>query len=316
MAEALAGFVARRRPDWTALEALLARQKTGSLTLADVSELDRLYRRASADLAAAQLAYANTDVHRFLNQLTATAWRSIYVPRPSRLSDLREFYARTFPSLVREALPLIQVSAALMALGVLLGAITVWLHPEGTQLLVLPEIRGWLARREMWTDGVLGVETPQQLALGIFVNNLRVTLIAFLLGISAGLGTVFVVFQNGMLIGAIVAASARVGLGWNIVTFMSAHGPIELSLICITAGAGLGMGRALIAPGERSRRVALAEAAQKGVRILFGAAPFMVAIGIVEGFVSPGAYFPSALKFALGGATFFAFWRWLLRSGR
>lgn len=316
MAEALAGFVARRRPDWTALESLLARQKAGTLTLADVSELDRLYRRASADLAAAQAAYANTDVHRFLNQLTATAWRSIYKPRASRFGDLRTFYAHTFPALIREALPLIQVSAALMALGVVLGAVTVWLHPEGAQMLVPADMRSWIARRELWTDGVLGVETPQQLALGIFVNNLRVTLIAFLLGIAAGLGTVFVVFQNGLLVGAVVAACARGGIGWNIVTFMSAHGPIELSLICITAGAGLGMGRALVAPGEGSRRAALADAAQKGVRILFGAAPFMVAIGIVEGFVSPGAYFPSALKFTLGAASFFAFWRWLLRSGR
>lgn len=316
MAEALAGFVARRRPDWTALESLLARQKSGTLTLADVSELDRLYRRASADLAAAQAAYANTDVHRFLNQLTATAWRSIYQPRARRFGALRAFYAHTFPSLVREALPLIQVSAALLVLGVVLGAVTVWLHPEGAQVLVPADIRGWVARRELWTDGVLGVETPQQLALGIFVNNLRVTLIAFLLGITAGLGTVFVVFQNGLLVGAVVAACARGGIGWNIVTFMAAHGPIELSLICITAGAGLGMGRALVAPGEGSRRAALAEAAQKGVRMAIGAAPFMVMIGVVEGFVSPGAYFPSALKFALGAASFLAFWRWLLRSGR
>lgn len=314
MAEALPTFVARRRPDWTALEALLARQKTNALTLADVAEIDRLYRRATADLAAAQAAYANTDVHRFLNQLCATAWRSIYKPRGSRFEDLRTFYSRTFPSLVVEMLPLVQVAAALLAVGVLLGATTVLLHPEGAQLLVPAQLRSFIADRSLWTDHVLGSSTPQALALDIFVNNLRVTLVAFVFGITAGIGTLYVVFQNGLLIGAIVAACARGGIGWNILAFMSAHGPIELSLICITAGAGLGMGRAIVAPGERSRRSALAEAAQKGVRVLLGCAPFMVAIGIVEGFVSPGGYFPTPLKVAVGAATFFAFWRWLLRS--
>lgn len=314
--EALPAFVARRRPDWTALELLLAKHKAASLRLDDVTELDRLYRRASADLATAQAAYAGTDVHRFLNQLCASAWASIYRPRGRRLEALRTFYGHTFPRLVVELLPQVRLAAALLGLGAVLGALAVWLHPEGAQALLPAELRDFIARRELWTDGVLGVATPSEVASGIFVNNLRVTLVAFVLGVTAGLGTAAVVFQNGLFMGAVVAACARAGLGWNIVTFMSAHGPVELSLICVTAAAGLAMGRALIDPGERSRRVALSAAAQRGVRVLLGCAPFVVAIGIVEGFVSPGAYFPSALKVAVGAATGLAFWRWIFRSGR
>ena len=97
---------------------------------------------------------------------------------------------------------------------------------------------------------------------------------------------------------------------------MSAHGPVELSLICLSAAAGLHVGRAMLDPGERSRRVALAQHAQTSLRIVLGLAPFVVLIGIVEGFVSPGPYFPSALKVLTGAVTGFGFWRWLLRSGR
>lgn len=316
MAEALPAFVARRRPDWTALEQLLARQRAATLKLDDVAELDRLYRRASSDLATAQAAYAGTDVHRFLNQLCATAWAAIYRPRGDRLGELRTFYGQTFPQLVRETLPLIQLSALVLALGAVLGAVTVLFHPDGAMYLVPADIRGWIARHELWTDGVLGVSTPGSLAVGIFLNNVRVMLVSFIAGISAGVLTLATVLYNGLFTGAVVAACFRGDLGWNIVTFMSAHGPVELSLICIAAGAGLRMGRAVIDPGERSRRAALAMETPRALRLMLGAAPFMVAIGIVEGFVSPGAYFPTALKVLTGAATFYGFWRWLLRPSR
>ncbi len=316
MAEALPAFVARRRPEWTALEHLLTRAKAASLTLNDVAELDRLYRRASADLATSQKHYAQTEVHRFLNQLCASAWSSIYQARGGRWESLKSFYTHTFPRLVVETLPLTQLSAALLMLGAALGALTVWLHPDGAQLLVPAEIRGWIARRELWTDGVLGVETPGTLAFEIFINNLRVTLMAFALGITAGIGTVAITIYNGLFLGAVVAACFRGDLGWNILTFMAAHGPVELSIICIASGAGLHLGRALIDPGERARRTALAQHAQTSLKLVLGCAPFVVAIGVVEGFVSPGAYFPSALKLLVGAATGFGFWRWMLRSGR
>ena len=103
------------------------------------------------------------------------------------------------------------------------------------------------------------------------------------------------------------------GVGPNIFSFIAAHGPIELSLICIAGGAGLHLGRALIEPGEHSRAVALRANAQVSVQLLLGAAPFMVAIGVVEGFVSPGPYFPWPLKLAVGLLSGLGFWRWLLK---
>lgn len=313
MSEALPDFVSRRRPVWAELESLLARR---TLTLDEVTRLDALYRRATNDLALAQRRYAGTDVHRFLNQLCASARRSIYRPHGSTLEALRAFYARTLPRMVRETLPLTQLSAALLLLGVVLGAVAVALHPDGELLLVPAEIRGWISRHELWSEGILSVETPGSMALAIFLNNLRVAFSAALLGITAGLGTVIVLFHNGVFLGAVVTACFRGGLGWNIITFMSAHGPVELSLICLCSGAGLHVGRALLDPGERSRRVALAQHGQTAMRMVIGLAPFVVLIGIVEGFISPGPYFPTALKLLTGAATGFGFWRWLLRSGR
>ena len=79
MTSSLPAFVGRRRPDWDALGALLARQRAGTLRLEDLRSLDVLYRRAAADLAHAQTFHAGTDVHRFLNQLCAQAYAVIYL---------------------------------------------------------------------------------------------------------------------------------------------------------------------------------------------------------------------------------------------
>lgn len=316
MAEPLPAFVARRRPDWTRLEAMLTQQRTGSLSLADVATIDSLYRRASADLAFAQSAYAGTDVLRFLNQLCARAYGSIYRPPAARLESIRTFYTQTFPRLVRETLQMTQLAAALLVFGLVIGAVTVFLHPDGARLLVPADLRQIIGRGEVWTDSVLGSSTPTELAVAIFLNNLRVMILAFAAGVTAGVGTVLIVLGNGVSFGATVAACVQGGVGPNILSFVSAHGPVELSLICLSAGAGLHLGRAMIDPGERSRAVAIREHAQVAVQIVLGCAPFMVAIGIVEGFVSPGAFFPWPLKVAVGALSGFGLWRWLLRSGR
>lgn len=313
MAEPLAAFVARRRPDWQALEALLAPGRP--LALADVTTLDGLYRRASADLALAQRHYAGTDVVRFLSQLCARAYRDIYRPRGHRGEALRAFYAVTFPALVRRTGASIAFAAGLVALGVALGAVTVWLHPDGARLLLDAELRGWIERRELWTDSALASRTPVELAALIFTNNLRVAIAAFALGITAGLGTAATALYNGVHLGAVLAACAQQGVASNLLEFMAAHGPVELSIICIAAGAGLHVGQAVLDPGEASRAAALRTHAREGVQLVLGCAPFLVAIGVVEGFVSPGDLFPWPLKVLAGLVTGVAFWRWLLRGG-
>src|SRR5687767_12688967 len=100
MAEPLSSFVQRRRPDWDALERLLDARRTGTAqSLSELAELDRLYRKASADLARAQSFYPGTDVARFLTALVARGYGSIYRPRPDRWAQIRSFYRTELPRL-------------------------------------------------------------------------------------------------------------------------------------------------------------------------------------------------------------------------
>ncbi|AEI66555.1 stage II sporulation protein M [Corallococcus macrosporus] len=316
MATPLPAYVARRRADWDALQALLAKQRSGTLKLEELRTLDTLYRRASADLAHAQTFYAGTDAHRFLNQLCGQAYASIYQPPRERWPALRHFFRREFPATLRRERGFVGASAALFFLGILLGALVVLWEPRGAELLVPSGVRHYVAQGRMWTDDLLSVAPPNSVASGIATNNLTVTIATFALGLTFGLGTLFILVNNGVHIGAITALCAREGMLGGMLDFIAAHGPVELSIIIIAGGAGLMVGQALIDPGELPRGQALAVRGREAVKLVLGCAPFLALIGVVEGYVSPGDLFPTWVKAALGLALGALFWGYLLRAGR
>lgn len=316
MAEPLPAFVARRRPDWEELQRLLAGHRARSLRLAQIQVLDRLYRRASADLAHAQAFYPGTDVARFLNQLCASTYATIYQPPRERAAALRAFFLRDFPATVRAEGRFIVVSAAILVLGILLGALVVVFEPRGAELLVPPGVRAAVAERRMWTDALLSAVPPGVSASAIATNNLTVTIVAFASGILLGLGPPFILAMNGISLGAITALCVREGMGAPLFAFIGAHGPIELSIIAIAGGAGLMVGHALIDPGELPREQALRRRGVRAVRLVLGCAPFLVAAGALEGFVDPGDLFPAPLKIGLGLVLAALFWGYLLLAGR
>jgi uncharacterized membrane protein SpoIIM required for sporulation len=316
MAASLPAFVERRRPDWETLRELLARQRTGTLRLEDLRSLDVLYRRAAADLAHAQTFHAGTDVHRFLNQLCAQAYATIYQPPRERWATLLGFFRHELPRALRAHGAYVATSAGLFLLGLLLGAGVVLLEPRGAELLVPDNLRGFIARREMWTDGILSVAPPSAVASGIATNNLTVTIVTFASGLLFGLGTVLVMLNNGVHLGSVAALCVREGMGPKLFDFIAAHGPVELSIIVIAGGAGLRVGSALVDPGELPRAQALVLRGRESVKLVLGCAPFLALIAGVEGFVSPGDFFSSGVKALLGLALGALFWGYLLRAGR
>lgn len=316
LAESIQTFVARRKSDWTDLQTLVERQRTGILRLDELRRLDALYRRATGDLAYAQSFCAGTDVHRFLNQLCGTAYSSIYRPVADRVAALKRFYAAGFPATLRAERAYVGASAAIFCLGLLLGAMVVLLEPRGAELLVPAALRQYIAEKRMWTNDLLTIAPPNLVASAIATNNLTVTIVAFASGILGGIGTLFTLVNNGVQIGAIGALCLREGMGMPLFSFTGAHGPVELSIIVISGAAGLMVGQALIDPGEVPRLQRLKQRSVRGVKLVLGCAPFLAFIGVVEGFVSPGNLFPGPAKIALGALLGAAFWGYLFLGGR
>jgi uncharacterized membrane protein SpoIIM required for sporulation len=313
--EPIAAFAARRRPDWDALAQLLRKLDARRLELAEVEALDRLYRRAASDLARAQRDYAGTEVQRALNALCARAYARIYRTPRDRGAALRRFYRVELPALVQAERRFVLASAALLLLGVAVGALAVMAQPPGAETLVPEAVRQSVDEGEMWTD-VLSLSPPEAVASRIATNNLAVVVATFAGGLLFGLGTGATLLFNGALLGAVGVYCARHGMLGRLLLFIGAHGPVELSVIVLAGAAGLMLANALLDPGDLPRGAHLQARGRRGAALVLGCAPFLALIGLVEGYVSPAPFLPGWAKVAAGAALGAALWGYLLLGGR
>jgi len=292
-----------RRLDWDHLSALLERSKGGVKHLSpdDIRLMGNLYRSVTSDLALAQRDFPQHRVTRYLNQLVAKSHAVIYHGEPLAARRIVRYVTVDFPQLYRATFPFIGTALLLFMIPALLvGLISyfqpnaaIWLLPEGVQSLI-PSIE----RQELWTD--IPVDERPYASSFIMTNNIQVSFLAFAGGMTAGLLTIYVLINNGLLLGGLTGLTAHYGVGFELWTFVIGHGVIELSTIFIAGGSGLMLGWAIIHPGLLRRRDALAMAVRKAVVLICGCVPLLVIAGLIEGFISPNEMIPWPVKWAVG----------------
>jgi uncharacterized membrane protein SpoIIM required for sporulation len=146
----------------------------------------------------------------------------------------------------------------------------------------------------------------------IMTNNLTVSFIAFAGGILFGLGAVYSMFFNGLLLGVIGTACQQHGMSMDLWSFVAPHGSLELPSIVFAGAAGLRLGHGVLFPGLYRRRDSIAQAGVEASRLVAGIIPLLVVAGTLEGFFSPSNAHVW-LKFTVGGTLFTLLLLWLFR---
>ena len=308
-------FVEDRRARWARLENLIseANGRVERLAPSDVLELGRLYRSASSDLAVARRDFALDAATERLNDLVATAHALVYSEAPTSGRRLRRFFLHELPSSVRANSRFTAVSLAAFAIPLLATFAIGLLLPEIAATALPPETRQHLAERRLWTDIPEGYR-PLVGPL-IIVNNVRVAVAAFAGGLTAGALTLYLLVANGAFLGTVLAVVQGYGLSGGLLTFTAAHGPLEISCIVLSGGAGLRLAWALLRPGDSSRRDALRLAGAQAIRVMFLVIPALGVAGILEAFLSPSDA-PIALKVTVGVVVGLALWSYIFLVGR
>jgi uncharacterized membrane protein SpoIIM required for sporulation len=306
-------FVADRSPAWNRLEEL-ARQSRRSperLGPAGVRELGFRYRATVADLAFARRRFSGDPIVRRLEGLVTEARHLVYDSEPRR-GALRAFVSHGYWRRIRERPVPLLVAVLFLFAPALLAGTWAWRDPGAASGLVPSQYQRVTEPRPSGTN--LGVSTSDEAALAsqIFTNNITVTMLAFGGGLLLGLGTVLVLLQNGVLLGAVAGLSIGAGNGRPFFALVTAHGVLELSCICVSAAAGLRIGWAIVDPGYRRRGDALRTEARAAVEMLLGTAPWLVVAGLVEGFVTPAGFaLPIVVTIGLGlGALYWGLVLW------
>jgi uncharacterized membrane protein SpoIIM required for sporulation len=228
------------------------------------------------------------------------------------LSHLADLYHLEVPSLMRNMKNALLGAFALFVAGIAAGWLLVGAYPELAGLFASQEMIEQVQGGKLWTDGLLNVAPSSVLSAGIAANNITVTLFAFALGAFYGIGTIYIIGMNGLMLGGIFAFTAGYGLDGRLFAFIIGHGVVELSVILIAGAMGLQLGEALIRPGQRNRLQAFQETSISTGKILLAATPFLIFAGLVEGFISPDPRFGLLERAMVGVCSGAVFWLILL----
>ena len=307
-------WIEKRRPYWDRLTALAAQCQHGGvhkLGREELRELALLYRQVANDLSVVrQDATARSTAH-MLNQLLGRTHNIIYSSRKRSFLAVLKFLRKEYPRHFRRLLPYTLTAISLFATGLLLGAILTATRHGFMEAFLGPSMVETIRRHQMWTHSIVGMK-PQE-SSRIMTNNLPVTFLTFAAGITAGLGTGWLMFFNGFLMGVIATACQQAHMSRDLWSFVCPHGSLELPAIFIAGGAGLRLASGMLFPGLYSRRDSIALAGREAVRLLAGIIPMLVIAGIIEGVFSPSDA-PAGLKFAVGAVLFVLLLMWLFSS--
>jgi uncharacterized membrane protein SpoIIM required for sporulation len=300
----LRAWLGRRVDVWAGIEARLQGISHGrGHEVAAANALVDDYRVLARDLSIARRLLPGSRVTRFLESTYRRVHGVLARPAYSLFADLRALLVEEVPAETRRLAPFIGAVTALFVLSGLAGAWLVGSHPELASLF-LPESTIWMVESgRLWTDSIVNVVPSSLVSAEIIANNVTVTLFAYCVGVIFGLGTFYIIALNGLMIGGIFAFTHHHGLAFRLFEFVSAHGPVELSTICLAGAAGVVVGDALVRPRGRSRAESFRQAVSRTSRYMIFCAILLVGAGLIEGFISAEPGYPFASRAVIGAAS-------------
>lgn len=296
-------WLERRRPYWEQLQALLARCGSGpsALSRSELRDLSLLYRQVAADLSVLRQDLSGQLYARHLNQLLIRAHNIIYIGRRGNAMGALRSFVRIYPQIFRRNFSYVLTAVILFVAGGVAGMLLTLYNPSFQLQVLGSDMVRTIEHRQMWTHSVVSIK-PVASSM-IMTNNLTVTFMTFAMGITAGLGTIYLIFFNGLMLGVVGAACWLNQMSLQLWSFVAPHGVLELPAIFIAGGAGLRIAHGLLFPGLLSRKDSLQAAGSEAIQLMIGTIPMLIVAGIIEAFLSPTSV-NVELKFAIAGPLF------------
>lgn len=308
-------FIKENAAAWNMLKEKTVRMRR-SLHRPKKQEIDDyiiLYNTVSNHLAYSRTYYGEGETTVYLNKLLGAAHTVIYAEKRTYAKSFFTFFGSGFPQLFRRYLKFFLIATAVFVLGGVLAyaytAVNIENAAAFTDLNTITQYR----EEGQYDDPNLGMEIYSDIAIG--TNNIRVCILAFVLGFTFGIGTLYVLITNGILIGVIAGIyfhKAQSLFFWSLII---PHGVPELFAIFLSGAAGLIIGYALINPKGLSRKDAFIVAARDAGLLLLGCIPILIIAAFVESFFTP-LDIPYAVKYGFAAAELVVLVLYLCLPGR
>jgi len=267
----------------------------------EVTQLADTYIDVTSDLAFAQTHYPESKITRYLNNLASALHNEIYRSQRYQWSRLITFWTDEVPRTMWEARRELLTSFIIFLASALVGVLSQLFDPEFCRI-ILGDSYVDMTLQNIASGEPMAVyngDPEADMFSSITLNNVKVSFVSFVMGVFTSLGTGFILFQNGVMLGSFQTFFAQHGLLWQSALAVWLHGTLEISAIIVAGAAGIAMGNGWLFPGTYPRLVSFRRGARRGLRIVVGAVPVFVVAAFIESFFTRHTEWSDLLRLSI-----------------
>lgn len=307
-------FLDRNSKKWKEFENLLANESHS-----DPDAIADLYIQLTDDLSYAQTFYPNSSTTDYLNQLSVGIHQQIYKNQKAKKGKFKQFWTTDLPLILFQTRKQLLYSLLIFLVSTLLGVVSTSNDQSFVRAILGDDYVNMTIDNIKKGDAmaVYKQEGQTQMFLGITINNIKVSFMAFVFGIFTAFGTGYVLFNNGIMLGSFTYFFVDNGLFWESTRVIWIHGTLEISAIILAGGAGIVLGNSIIFPGTLPRKTSMQIGVSKGIKIIVGIIPMFIAAGFLEGYVTRHTEMPMWLSwFIIVCSLLFVIWYFIINPKR
>lgn len=291
-------FIDQNKDKWARFEKL---KKDES---ANPDELSDLFVEITEDLSYARTFYPKRSVRVYLNNLAQSVFNSLYKLKKDPFGNFWRFWKIGLPVELYRARKQILAAFIVFIIAVLIGVVSTVDDLEFSRVILgdlyVDMTDDFIASGDPMAVYKQSNEFP--MFISIFINNIRVAFLTFGLGILVCVGTGFILFSNGIMLGTFQTYFHMKGIatGTNLLltSFLTIwiHGTFEILSIVMAGGAGFVAGMSILQPGSYTRIQSFQIGVKRGLKIMLGISPFIFIAAVFEGYVTRHTEMPFALS--------------------
>ncbi|MGH8499884.1 MAG: stage II sporulation protein M [Methylococcales bacterium] len=269
-------------------------------------DIPYLYRQICQHLSLAQSRHYSAHLIDYLNQLVLRGHQHFYQFKGNSRSGFLNFIYYEFPQLIRTRWKLFWFVALLFYAPLIGIGLAIQLAPELVYSVLPPEQVSQYSSMYDPAGEYIGRHRDSDddfRMFGFYIeHNISIGFQTFAGGMLFGLGTLFYLLYNGLVIGAVAGHLTEIGFTKTFFSFAIGHGSFELTAIVISGMAGLNLGAALLRPGQLSRMASLKKASNSSMKMVYGVILMLVIAAFIEAFWSSKRAIDPIAKFQVGAA--------------
>ncbi len=274
-----------------------------------------LFIQLTDDLSYAKTNYPKAKTTKYLNSLAARVHQEIYKNKKEKKSRIITFWKYELPFIFKNSHKQLMYAFIIFMVAMLIGIVSAAYDDNFVRLILGDSYVNMTLDNIDKGDPMAVYKNMNQvnMFIGITVNNIYVSFMCFAMGLLFSIGSGYMLFTNGIMLGSFQYFFYSKGLLLQSVLVIWIHGTLEISAIIISGCAGLVMGNSILFPGTYSRGASFVRGAKQGVKIAVGLVPVFIAAAFFEGFVSRYSQMPMWLSLTIIGSSLtFIIWYFII----